>query len=325
VPWESECYNGPERLSKGGAKMVRQMSLFPSKEAQENQEPIQALEGGALDEMFAACHRFRSSSEYLELLNFIVRFPKYSAFNCLLLYFQNPSITFVATSKIWQRQFSRRLKYIARPLVILAPMSPVRFLYDLADTEGDAIPPSLLISLEDKYRLSRDIFDNTIHNCGVNGIIVREMQFSHQTKGAPIPITHEALQKYGGLDLDSQMNYLILLNQAHSLEDKYARLVYELGQIFCGHFGIHSNAWWKNRRDETSSVREIETESVALLVCRRKRLFENSKKFFSHLSEQDREIPMLGLHAVFNATSYIEDMGKKRWKKPKKQSRHTDA
>ena len=69
--------------------MARQMSLFSSEEAQKNREPMHSLEGGALDEMFAVCHRFRSSEAYLELLHFITRFPKYSPLNDLLLFLRN--------------------------------------------------------------------------------------------------------------------------------------------------------------------------------------------------------------------------------------------
>ena len=305
--------------------MARQMSLFSSQEAQQSREPMYSLEGSALDEMFAVCHRFRSSTAYLELLHFISRFPKYSPLNVLLLFIQNPSITFVTTAGTWRKQFNRHLKLSAKPLAILAPMSPVRFVYDLADTEGNAIPPNLLKTIEEKYRLSRDIYDNTIYNCGINGIIVREMQPSHPIKGDPIPITRESLHKYEEIDPDSQMNYMILLDQTHCLEDKYANLVYELGKIFCGHCGIHRNAWWQNRRNESRLVREIESESAAFLICRRKRLFENSERFLSGFFGPDREMPIVKLSVVFSAVSYIEDMGKNRWKRPKKQGRYGDA
>ena len=107
--------------------MEHQMSLFPSTNAQKGTDAILTEDMSALDEMFAASHRFRSSSEYLELLYFISRFPKYSTFNCVLLYTQNSSISYVATLGSWKRQFNRHLKHNARPLIILAPMSPIRF------------------------------------------------------------------------------------------------------------------------------------------------------------------------------------------------------
>ena len=45
-----------------------------------------ATEANAIDEMFAADSRYRSSRELMRLLNFIARLPQYSAFNGFLLY-----------------------------------------------------------------------------------------------------------------------------------------------------------------------------------------------------------------------------------------------
>jgi hypothetical protein len=47
----------------------------------------------ALDEMFSASRRYRTSHEYMALLRFITRFRKYAPFNGLLLHIQNPDIT----------------------------------------------------------------------------------------------------------------------------------------------------------------------------------------------------------------------------------------
>ena len=125
--------------------MSQQLNLF-SKGA------VEAIDGGAddpwadpatganaVDEMFAGNSRYRDSGEYLQLLNFITRQPQYSAFNGFLLYAQNPAISHVATARTWARKFDRHLKIYARPLVILAPMGPVRFVYDLNDTEGEPV------------------------------------------------------------------------------------------------------------------------------------------------------------------------------------------
>ena len=151
--------------------MEHQLSLFPSNDAQKGTDAILTEDMTALDEMFAASHRFRSSSEYLELLYFITRFPKYSPFNCVLLYTQNSSVSHVATAGSWKRRFNRRLKHNARPLVILAPMSPIRFVYDVADTEGDAIPPNLLTPHGETAKLPQQVFDYTVRNCMVHGIM----------------------------------------------------------------------------------------------------------------------------------------------------------
>ena len=298
--------------------MEHQMSLFPSIDAQRGSDTALAEDMSALDEMFTATSRFRSSREYLELLYFISRFPKYSAFNCMLLYTQNPSASFVATAGGWKRQFNRELKFDARPMVILAPMSPVRFVYDIADTNGDPLPQDIMLSKEESARLPQEVYDNTIHNCLVHGIIVREVYLDgHDTKAA-IPVTDESLQSPGSLDIDSPKDYLILLNSAHSLEDKYARLTHELGRIFCGHQGRSQDAWWPDRQQESETVKEIESDSVGLLVCSRKRLYESAQSYLSSCRQLEKQIPVVGINAVLTATTYIEDMGKTAWREPKK-------
>lgn len=298
--------------------MSHQMSLFPSRDRPENKSSIPEGELNALDEMFAASQRFRSSHEYMELLRFMARFPKYSTFNGLLLYTQRPGLSYVATAGVWRKQFKRRLKYNARPLVILAPMSPVRFVYDIDDTEGEAVPPVLLRPTATTNMLPGDVYDKTVHNCFFHGIMVREIVLGRQSREGAIQLTEDVRRQYKDLELDSKTSYLILLNTEHRPEDKYAALAYELGRIFCGHRGIDGSSWWPDRQKVKLKIKEIEAESVAFLVCRRVGLLENSEKYLAEYRQKDQELPVLGLHSILQATNYIENMGRSEWTKPMK-------
>ena len=302
--------------------MELQLSLFPSADLSKSDGLFLPRESNALDEMFAANRRFRSGSEYMDLLRFIARFAKYSPFNGLLLYIQNPDISYAATAGTWQRRYHRKIKYDARPLLILAPMSPVRFVFDLEDTEGESVLINQELHLKDVQQLTGDTFDHTIHNSALSGIIVREIQLAPQTSSNLIPVTGESFQKYEALGIEPHMNFLILLNESLDLEHKYAGLVYELAKVFCGHFGISANAWWQDRKDISPVISDIEVESVAFLVCQRVSLDECSNGFLEPCRNPAQNIPVVGLSAVFNATSYIEDMGKSRWKKPKREGRN---
>ena len=189
----------------------------------------------------------------------------------------------------------------------------------MADTEGAAVPPKLVTSHEEYANLPQQVFDHTVHNCRVHGIIVREVRLNNGATQAAIPITGESQQAYGNLEIDSQKDYLILLNSDRSLEDKYACLVRELGQIFCGHQGRSQDAWWQDRQNESKTVKDIEAESVGFLVCGRKRLHGSAEAYLSSLRRQEIQIPVVGLNAIVAAASYIEDMGKTLWDKPKRQ------
>lgn len=277
----------------------------------------------ALDKMFAASRRYRSSAEYMNMLNFICRLPKYSPFNCFLLYTQNPAVSYVATAIRWQKKFKRRPKRDARPLVILAPNGPVCFVYDLKDTKGKPPPKYVERPFETEGHLDEIVFDRTVHNCGVQAIEVREILLGHHHGGSAVKLTEDVRKKYNDLKLSPSANYLIFLNKESVLKDKYSSLVHELGHIFCGHIGIDEEAWWQDRSKMGKTVVEIEAESVSFLVCRRKDLIASSDKYLSNYNTlEDQEIPPLSVNAILQATSYIEDMGKSEWKKPKKKSRY---
>lgn len=278
----------------------------------------------ALDEMFAASRVYRSSAEYMDMLNFICRFKKYSPFNCFLLYTQNPAVSYVATVGQWQRKFKRKPKPDARPLVILAPMSPVLFVYDLKDTEGSSpVPTHLLRPFNTEGRLKNTVYDNTVHNSNMHGIEIRQVILRHYHGGSAIKLTPRMRQQYSPLELAHDSRYLILLSRESTLEDNYSSAVHELGHIFCGHLGVDPEAWWRDRQGMGKTEVEIEAESVSFLVCRRQGLLASSENYLSsYRTADDHDVPPLSLNTIFQATTYIEEMGKSKWGKPKKKSRY---
>ena len=308
--------------------MTQQLSLFPN-------SPLETLNRlqdktfadldaalSPVDEVFAASPRFHNSLNFMELLDFIARFPNYSAFNGLLLYIQDSSATFVATARAWAKKFGRQPDQNARPLVILAPMAPIRFVFDIRGTEGTPVPSELLKSVESENQLSGKIYSNTQHNCSLQGIAVSETTLSHDAEGTADRITPALRKQHKDLNFQKNTSYLIHLNKTHSLEEKYSSFAHELGHIFCGHLGIDRYAWWPEREDLNISAEEIEAGCVAYLVCRRKGLRACSEKYLSNYIGANREMPAFSLNAVLQAVSYVEEMGKNRWKELRKGRRN---
>ncbi|MDZ7723246.1 MAG: hypothetical protein U5R06_10685 [candidate division KSB1 bacterium] len=95
--------------------MEEQANLFQEQEDREMHTNLAQL--------FRQSFALQSSKEYFDMLNFISRFKNYSAYNNMLVYMQNPNVTFYATARDWYRKFGRTIKRYARPMVILAPMS----------------------------------------------------------------------------------------------------------------------------------------------------------------------------------------------------------
>ena len=305
--------------------MTQQMSLFPNGTLEtlnlsQNKNLVDLeLALNPVDEMFAASTRLRNSRNFMEL---IARFPNYSAFNGLLLYLQDSSASYVATARTWAKKFCRRPGLKARPLVILAPMAPIRFVFDIRDTEGPPVPLDLITPVESSQQLSGKVYMNTQLNCSHHGIAVFEKTLNHDAKDTADRITPALRKQYKDLNIERDTSYLIHLNVSQNLEDKYSSLVHELGHIFCGHLGIDRYAWWPERDDLNISSEEIEAGCVAYLVSRRLGLRACSEKYLSTYTGIDQKMPTFSLNAILQAVSYVEEMGKHRWKEPRKRHRN---
>ena len=59
------------------------------------------------------------------------------AVNAMLIHIQMKGAKYVATATRWNRDYGRRIKVGARPIVILQPMGPVMFVFDVTDTDGN--------------------------------------------------------------------------------------------------------------------------------------------------------------------------------------------
>jgi hypothetical protein len=305
--------------------MTEQLSLFKPSDTRSTEDPgaadlvLEAADGGALDELFRLSRRWGRNCGYLELLEFIARFPAYSPLNCFLIHLQDPAATQVATARMWLRKCQRRIKAGARPIAILAPMSPVLFVFDVRDTEGPALPAEAFKAAAD--RLPVKAYEATLHNCGIQHIAVREAAASGIPAERTVRVTPAIRKKNVELGLGPNTRYLILIEAGLSLEEKFAALVLELGHLFCGHLGIDGDAWWADRKDLDLERIDIEAASTAHLVCRRRGLARAGSRFLAACREADRELPSFSLNAVFQAVAHIEAMGKTTWSKPRRHGR----
>jgi len=304
--------------------MTEQLRLFPDStlnltdRLQDEQTTDLDTAFNPVDEVFTSLARFKSGRGFMELMQFMARFPNYSTFNGLLLYLQNSSATYVATARTWAQKHNRHPVGDAKPLVILAPMAPILFLFDIQDTEGAPVPSSLLRPREiDDQQLGK-FYTTTLHNAALHGVSVHETDVAGVEIDAVSRITPALRKKYQDLNLPKDTSYLIFIDKSLPLGSRYASLTHELGHIFCSHLGIDRYAWWPERGDLNIRGETLEAGSVAFLVCRRSGLEADSEHFLLQLSQTYQEILPLSLNAVIQAASYIEDMGKHRWKAPKK-------
>lgn len=302
--------------------MSEQLNLFQPAEI-----PLAAEEGlpaaaGALDELFRSNPRWRGRQGFFDLLRFVSRFPQYSPFNGFLIFLQRPDATRIATARTWLQTCRRRPRPGARPILILAPMAPVIFLFDLKDTEGDPVPtPPLRAAGAPADRLPDRVVEHTLHNCEIQRIAVRERETLDPAAERALRVTAAVRKAHSGQNLEPAHRYLIRIDPGLPAEDNYGALALELGRIFCGYLGTDGDAWWPDRPDMDVEQAAIEAEAAAFLVCRRKGLERLSERIAEGAGAEARDLPPLSLQAVFQAAGHIEAMGKQRWRRPPKKGR----
>ena len=308
--------------------MPDQLSLFPSgfasrPETHDDRIPDdRPTDLPPVDEVFETSRAHRQPADYQTLLDFIIRFPRYSPLNSFLLYTQNPSATLVATAATWEKVCGRRPQIGARPLIILAPMSPVVFVYDVTATEGDPLKINSLKMTDPKGSWNNKVYEHTIANSALHGIETRDVSRRARQSGSVMQLTGSIRESYHALGISPAASYLILVDKTQNTERRYASLVYGLSRIFCGHLGIDSRAWWPDRRGFSTVSAAIEAESVTYLVCGRKGIKETVETGVAAYNDMNRNLPRFSLHTILQVVGYIEEMGKSRWNAPRKKSRY---
>jgi hypothetical protein len=276
----------------------------------------------ALDDLFQNARQFNSSKAYLKLMQFIGQFRFYSPFNATLIHIQMPGARFVATAHRWRKEYCREIKPGARPLVILQPMGPVLFVFDVAHTDPLPGAPPLPRSVERPFEVRQGTInaelEQTIENAKRDGIRIDERPQGSQRAGSiqcaftpgylDVLVSAGAMRKYKYV----QLQYQLLLNSNLSREARYATLVHELGHLYCGHLGTPYEKWWPDRQGLSLSVREFEAESICYLVCARLGIDNPSEEYLAAYMRRYESTPPISLDCVMKSSWLIEQMGRER-------------
>ena len=297
--------------------MNKQQSLFSAFDDEPDDvtpiRPDQAV--SALDDLFRSTQAYSTSAEFLELMSFIKKFTQYSPFNCFLLHTQKPSVSYVATPSQWHNRFGRTIKKGARPLVILAPMRPVLFVFDAEDTEGEPLPATLIDPFATKGILAQGVWEKTVANLPRDRILLIEDDMRRDQAGWASALTSGDVMKIDGKKVKAY--FKIQVNNTLDIGGRYATLTHELAHIYAGHCGTPNQEWWADRHEVGKEQCEFEAESISYLVCGRAGVETPSDAYLSEYLEKGREIPNISLDCVLKVAGQIEAMGK-RMLKPRK-------
>jgi hypothetical protein len=296
-------------MKTGSDDLTLDSELLPAQQWDDNAKKR------ALDELFTRTGQYSSSADYHSLLQFISRFKRYSTFNAMLVHIQKPGARYVLRASEWLDKYNRRIMPGAQPLVALQPMSPVMFLFDVADTEGAPLPPEIESPFEVRNGRIGKEFELTLDNCARDGIRVTSVRHGSQRAGS-IQAANQQNKRSTKSSLvfrDNQIEvcYELLLNENTSAEARYATLTHELGHLYCGHVGTPNPRWWPDRRGLDITMREFEAESVSYLVCHRQGIDTPSDQYLNGYLKANDKVPPISLERVLTVAGLIERMGSK--------------
>lgn len=251
---------------------------------------------------------YKSPEELNDLLDFMRRFVHLSAFNAFLIHTQNRGSTFVATATQWWDRFNRTIKPGARPMVILWPFGPVRFVYDLSDTEGDDFPRLLLEPFRVEGHIEQCLYDNLINNLSLYGVRYEESNLGSNS-GAYIQTNMGQPYIYEN-NVKMNIYYNLIVSEKLPIESKCRAVIHELGHLFCGHLGEDKTGKkrFKGRTFLEREEKEFEAETVCYLVCSRLGIDPDSARYLRGYTYKNGEMPKIGLDAVIKAVGIIENM-----------------
>lgn len=220
----------------------------------------------SIDQLFHQALKYRGSEQYKRFFSFIAKFNHYSRYNSMIVYIQNPAVTFFGTKWFWKTKFKRQIKVDPRPLLILAPNGPMILAFDVFDTVGKQNPEEFLEEGIKKLFEVRGEFKKEYYEAlnkyamdlGIK-VIIKPLNFFNA--GAVTTIFAGKLEIY--------------LREGHTDAQHFTTLCHELGHLLLGHTG-HSILNAKNKKRElklpkrqlSEMQRELEAETVSFLVCK---------------------------------------------------------
>ncbi len=291
-------------LTKGGSILLLQKRK--SKKYMASSKKARKLTiNKSLETLLQRSEALRNGVKFKELLDFAAKFRQYKPFNNVLVYIQNPECTFYATEKHFKDKLDRTLKETARPMIILAPMHPVLFVYDVKDTEGAPLP-SLLTETEKIFKVTGKMTDKWLLN------------LKSHFKAMKISLRETKMFKNhaGKIERTDYGKILITINTEYGTAVKLSTLIHELAHLMLGHLGSKDDEKFPERPGKLLlKTREIEAESVAYLVLQRLGLENNAYTYLAFHDAKRSDLEHISIDLIAKVSGKIESMIKKSVKK----------
>lgn len=251
-----------------------------------------------LDNLLEEARLYTSSTAFMQLLDFVARLPHIAPFNALLLQIQKPGLSYVATRAQWETLFRRLPKEDARPLVVLKSFGPVDFVYDVLDTEGEALPEGVQTFFA-RGPISTSTITQFERTLSKQHITIRRIDAGDLSAGS-------IQQGDALLSEERSYAYQIRVNANHAPPVQFATLAHELGHLRLSHLGPDKKLKIAERPSSGETLQELEAESVSYLVCKRNGVESNSAAYLAEFMKTHVTIGHLDVYQVLKAAGHVE-------------------
>lgn len=253
-----------------------------------------------LDQLLEDSRLYRTSKDYKDLLDFVVRLRNFAPFNAMLLQVQKPGLSYAASARDWRERFGRYPKEGARPLLILWPFGPVALVYDVQDTEGRPLPEDV------SSFVARGSIDESALQAFQPLLMRKNIDLGWVDAGdrgaGLIRVVRRAAND------KEATQYRIHINRNHGAPVKFTTLAHELGHLVLGHLGPDRKLSVPARPALSHAQQELEAESVAYIVCERNGVQSKSQTYLSNFVGADTTVKDLDVYQVMRAAGQVETM-----------------
>ena len=259
-----------------------------------------------------------------------------------MAYIQRPGARIIASEYEW-KTVSRSVVPDAIPIMILWPFSPIRYVYELEDTEppidreaikdpfaanGHFHPqmlPTLISSLRKQKRF-KIIIEGRRQGFSRAGSAATHGVGPAVSNGGPLE--HGAsFGEFAGQNAassDEQVtegvaSYRVTFNDRLNPMQRFVTIAHELGHIFLGHLGECASgkgnddeSGWPDRRYLSKNEEEIEAEAVAYLVASRAGVIPASAQYIKGYATR-ADLSKVNLDLVVRSAARIERLAKIRY------------
>lgn len=212
--------------------------------------------------------------DYLNFAAYMHIMQGMSYFNSALVFLQRPGAVCVKSEQTWLRDYDRTLRPGVTPIVIMKIGGPVSFVYDIADTVGEKVPP-LFKNIMECHEVSTPL-----------GELYSALQYVVREAGIYYSESPMGLRKYGESRCEfpnrltfehrgetKTTSYSVTINSTANETNKAAAILHEMAHILCGHFTCEDEKSVKTfklpkRKDIDKNTAEYEAEKTAEYVCK---------------------------------------------------------